>query len=148
MNAPLLQPHATQLLAERIPLEGTGAVDVDRQRAVVAALKAFLPEHCVLWREEDTRPYECDGLTMYRQLPMIVALPETEEQVAGIARACGLKVVAFEEARNVIHQGAGPHFVVVKVEAEKIPLVLPPREGALLKARFRRAVLGPNADLD
>jgi len=48
----------------------------------------------------------------------------------------------------VIYQGAGPHFVVVKVEAEKIPLVLPPREGALLKARFRRAVLGPNADLD
>lgn len=68
--------------------------------------------------------------------------------LAGIARACGLKVVVFEEARNVIYQGVGPHFVVVKVEAEKIPLVLPPREGALLKARFRRAVLGPNADLD
>jgi thiamine pyrophosphate-dependent acetolactate synthase large subunit-like protein len=66
--------------------------------------------------------------------------------LAGIARACGLKVVAFDEARNAIHQGAGPHFVAVKVEAEKIPLVLPPREGALLKARFRRALLGPNAD--
>ena len=68
--------------------------------------------------------------------------------LAGVARACGLKIVAFEEARDAIHQGAGPHFVVVKVEAEKIPLVLPPREGALLKARFRRALLGPNADLD
>ena len=45
MNAPLPQRHAPQLLAERIPLEGTGAVDVERQRAVVAALKAFLPEH-------------------------------------------------------------------------------------------------------
>ncbi|HEX6414688.1 MAG TPA: thiamine pyrophosphate-dependent enzyme [Burkholderiales bacterium] len=68
--------------------------------------------------------------------------------LAGIARACGLKVVAFEKARNVIYQGVGPHFVVVKVEAEKIPLVLPPREGALLKARFRRALLGPNADVE
>ena len=36
----------------------------------------------------------------------------------------------------------GPHFAAVKVDAEKIPLVLPPREGALLKARFRRALLG------
>jgi len=35
---------------------------------------------------------------------------------------------------------------VIKVQAEKIPLVLPPREGALLKARFRRALLGPEAD--
>ena len=35
----------------------------------------------MLYEEEDTRPYECDGLTAYRQLPMVVALPETEEQV-------------------------------------------------------------------
>ncbi len=76
------------MLGERIPLEGTGAVDVERQRAVVAALRTFLPDHCILWREEDTRPYECDGLTLYRQVPMVVALPETEEQVARIARTC------------------------------------------------------------
>jgi glycolate oxidase len=101
MNAPLPQPRAPQLLAERIPLEGTGAIDVDRQRAVVAALKSFLPERCVLWREEDTRPYECDGLTMYRQLPMIVALPETEDQVARIARVC------YEMQVPVVPRGAG-----------------------------------------
>ena len=62
------------MLSERIPLEGAGPVDVERQRAVVARLRSFLPDHCVLWREEDTRPYECDGLTLYRQLPMVVAL--------------------------------------------------------------------------
>jgi len=101
MNAPLPSPHAPRLLADLIPLDGTGAVDVDRQREVVAALKAFLPEHCVLWREEDTRPYECDGLTMYRQLPMIVALPETEEQVARIARTC------FEMQVPIVPRGAG-----------------------------------------
>jgi glycolate oxidase len=86
MNAPLL--NAPKMLAERIPLEGTGAVDLERQRAVVAALKDFLPEHCILWREEDTRPYECDGLTLYRQVPMVVALPETDDQVARIVRTC------------------------------------------------------------
>ena len=76
------------------------AFDVERQRAVVAALKAFLPERCVLWREEDTRPYECDGLTMYRQLPMVVALPETENQVAHIARVC------FEMQVPIVPRGA------------------------------------------
>ncbi len=47
---------------------------------------------------------------------------------------------------KVIHSQPGPSFAAVKVVAEKIPLVLPPREGALLKARFRRALLGPSAD--
>ena len=89
------------MLAERIPLEGTGAVDVERQRAVVAALRTFLPDHCILWREEDTRPYECDGLTLYRQVPMVVALPETEEQVSRIARTC------FELDVPIVPRGAG-----------------------------------------
>ena len=48
---------------------------------LVEALSAALPSHCVLFREEDTRPYECDGLSLYRALPAVVALPETEEQV-------------------------------------------------------------------
>jgi glycolate oxidase len=89
------------MLGERIPLEGTGAVDIERQRTVVAALRTFLPDHCILWREEDTRPYECDGLTLYRQVPMVVALPETEEQVARIARAC------FDLDVPIVPRGAG-----------------------------------------
>jgi glycolate oxidase len=99
MNAP--RTLAPPLLAERIPLEGTGAVDVARQRAVVAALRGFLPDHCILWRDEDTRPYECDGLTLYRQLPMVVALPETEEQVARIVRTC------FDMEVPIVPRGAG-----------------------------------------
>jgi thiamine pyrophosphate-dependent acetolactate synthase large subunit-like protein len=62
--------------------------------------------------------------------------------LAAVARGCGLKVCAYE----AIHRQSGPSFAAVKVVAEKIPLVLPPREGALLKARFRRALLGPDAD--
>jgi glycolate oxidase len=99
MNAPRTIPP--KMLGERIPLEGTGAVDIERQRAVVAALRTFLPDHCILWREEDTRPYECDGLTLYRQVPMVVALPETEEQVARIARTC------FDLDVPIVPRGAG-----------------------------------------
>lgn len=48
--------------------------------------------------------------------------------------------------RKMVYEEAGPNFAQVKVIAEKIPLVLPPREGALLKARFRRALNGASAD--
>ena len=85
MNAPAdLKP---QTLAERIPLDGTGAVDAARQRDVVRALRGILPEHALLYREEETRPYECDGLTLYRQLPMIVALPETKRRWSRSSRS-------------------------------------------------------------
>ncbi|MEW5863543.1 MAG: FAD-linked oxidase C-terminal domain-containing protein [Pseudomonadota bacterium] len=72
-----------------------------RQREVVRALRAFLPERAVLWREEDTRPYECDGLTAYRELPMVVALPETEAQVQKILQTCS------EMQVPVVPRGAG-----------------------------------------
>jgi thiamine pyrophosphate-dependent acetolactate synthase large subunit-like protein len=75
--------------------------------------------------------------------------------LAGVARACGFgdarTLTRAEEIgalRAVIHERRGPNFAVVKVLAEKLPLVLPPRDGALLKARFRRAVLGEAADLE
>jgi len=65
-----------------------------------------------------------------------------------VARACGLRSLPKEidALREGIYQQPGPNFAAIKVTAEKIPLVLPPREGALLKARFRRALLGPGAD--
>ena len=73
--------------------------------------------------------------------------------LAGVAKACLFKssvVVTREEElsslKKCIHEKPGPHFAAVKVVAEKLPLVLPPREGALLKARFRRALLGDSAD--
>jgi glycolate oxidase len=59
-----------------------------RQREAVAALSAVLPAHALLWQSEDTTPYECDGLTAYRQRPLVVALPETEAQVAAVLKAC------------------------------------------------------------
>ena len=67
-----------------------GAALPERQREVAQALRAFLLARAVLFEEEDTRPYECDGLTAYRQVPMVVALPETDEQVDPISYAPSL----------------------------------------------------------
>ena len=77
------------------------AVDLTRQSAVAAALRAFLPEPAVLWETEDVRPYECDGLSAYRQVPMVVALPDTEDDVCRILRAC------HELRVPVVARGAG-----------------------------------------
>jgi glycolate oxidase len=63
-------------------------IDNERKLAVVAALRAVLPDACVLHDAEDTRPYECDGLAAYRQLPMIVTLPQDESQVLAILNIC------------------------------------------------------------
>jgi glycolate oxidase len=67
-----------------------------RRETVVAALRRIVPGEGVIAHERELRPYESDGLTAYRQLPMVVVLPETTAQVSEILRYChaeGLKVV-------------------------------------------------------
>ena len=75
--------------------------------------------------------------------------------LAAVAKACGFLTTKRVSARSqlaalrtAIHRTPGPLFAQVKVVAEKIPLVLPPRDGGLLKSRFRKALLGEGADLD
>jgi glycolate oxidase len=72
-----------------------------RQQEVVEALHSVLPADAVLYTPEDTTPYECDGLTAYRQRPLCVVLPETEAQVQAVLRTChALRV-------PVVARGAG-----------------------------------------
>ena len=78
---------------------------------LAARLKAILPTHCLLIDEEDLRPYECDGLTAYRELPLAVCLPENEVQVVEVLRTChhlGVPVVA-RGAGTGLSGGAMPH---------------------------------------
>jgi len=77
------------------------SLSLSRRHEVARALREFLPARAVLFDEEDTRPYECDGLTAYRQLPMVVALPETEEQVRRTLQVCSSMNVP------VVPRGAG-----------------------------------------
>jgi len=68
---------------------------------VHAQLAAILPPSALLTSAEETRPYECDGLSLYRERAAAVALPETEAQVVAILKRC-------HEARvPVVARGAG-----------------------------------------
>ena len=82
-----------------------------RQAEVVAALSAALPREIILFRQEDTVPYECDGLTAYRASPLVVVLPDCEHQVAATLRIChnmGVPIVA-RGAGTGLSGGATPH---------------------------------------
>ncbi|MEN9397041.1 MAG: hypothetical protein RLZ81_1571, partial [Pseudomonadota bacterium] len=89
MNAPLPSSQAEILQRN------------ERQAHVVQALQAVMPAHALLWQREDTTPYECDGLTAYRERPLVVALPETSEQVQALLRTCHAMDVP------VVARGAG-----------------------------------------
>jgi FAD/FMN-containing dehydrogenases len=69
---------------------------IARRAEIVAALRAIVPGEGVLDGAVALKPYESDGLTAYRQPPLVVVLPETVEQVAAVLRYChgaGVKVV-------------------------------------------------------
>ncbi|ALJ34791.1 FAD-binding protein [Azospirillum brasilense] len=78
----------------RMPAPDDGVIA--RRREIIAALRAIVPGEGVIADESELRAYECDGLTAYRQLPMVVVLPSTTEQVSWVLRTCkemGVKVV-------------------------------------------------------
>jgi len=81
--------------------ERSQGIDPRRQQAVATALRRVLPAESVLFEAEDTQPYECDGLTAYRRVPMVVALPETEAQVQRVLQICHAMDVP------VVPRGAG-----------------------------------------
>nr|WP_298103525.1 FAD-linked oxidase C-terminal domain-containing protein [uncultured Shinella sp.] len=67
-----------------------------RRDQIVAALRKIVPGEGVISEAAELRPYESDGLTAYRQPPMVVVLPDTVEQVSAVLRWChaqGVKVV-------------------------------------------------------
>jgi glycolate oxidase len=92
--------------------------------ALLAALGNILPATAILTATEDTRPYECDGLTLFREQPQAVLLPETEGQVIGILKLC-------HAARlPVVARGAGTGLSGG---------ALPDRNGVILSlAKFKR----------
>jgi glycolate oxidase len=71
------------------------------KQEIIKALLDILPGEAVLFEEEDLHPYECDGLSAYRRLPMVVALPGTVEQVQQVLAFCSRNDVA------VVARGAG-----------------------------------------
>jgi glycolate oxidase len=102
------------------------APDPDRSAALVAALRAALPAHCVLAGVEQTRPYECDGLSAFRQLPVAVCLPENEQQVQQALRICrehDVPVVARGSGTS-LSGGAMPHASGVVLSLARLNRIL------------------------
>jgi glycolate oxidase len=99
-------------------------IDTVEKQSLIDSLQAFLPTASVLHREEELRPYECDGLLAYRQVPLAAVLPETIEQVQHILRLCSARKVP------VVARGAG-----TGLSGGALPLA----EGVLLSlAKFNR----------
>ena len=108
------------------PIDPSVLERAERQRQVVTALEPLLPEGGLLWTPEDTTPYECDGLTAYRQRPLAVALPETEDQVRAVLRAChALNVpVVARGAGTGLSGGAMPHALGVTLSLARFNRIL------------------------
>src|SRR5258708_20064348 len=95
--------------------------------SVHAQFAAILPPAALLTSAEDTRPYECDGLTLFRERPAAVLLPENEAQVVAILKAC------FEARIPVVARGAGtslsggalPHPPASLLPLPHFPTILP-----------------------
>ncbi|MBY0411518.1 MAG: FAD-binding protein [Burkholderiaceae bacterium] len=97
-----------------------------RQAEVVQALGRVVPAHALLWHAEDTTPYECDGLTAYRQRPLVVCLPETYDEVQAVLKACyQLQVpVVARGAGTGLSGGAMPHALGVTMSLAKFNRIL------------------------
>ena len=74
---------------------------ISRRRDIAEALRAIVPGEGVIVDEDERRAYESDGLTAYKQLPLIVVLPETTDQVSQVLRHC------FEAGVKIVPRGAG-----------------------------------------
>ncbi|HXR51441.1 MAG TPA: FAD-linked oxidase C-terminal domain-containing protein [Steroidobacteraceae bacterium] len=95
-----------------------------KREAIVRGLSALLPPGALLATEEETRPWECDGLTLLRQRPLAVAMPATETELKDVLRFCANGRIP------VVPRGAG-----TGLAGSALPLA----DGLLLSmARFNR----------
>lgn len=109
--------------ANGIPSTTLSAVDFD---GFLQRLAGRVPAHCILTRSEDTRPYECDGLSLYRELPPVVILPEDEAQVIEVVQACrafNIPIVP-RGAGTGLSGGATPHPAGVVLGVSKLNRIL------------------------
>jgi glycolate oxidase len=98
---------------------------------LLAALAEALPPHCLVAEEEECRPYECDGLSAYRQTPLAVVIPENEQQLIETLKIC------HRFGAPVVPRGAGTGLSGG---------ALPHRDGILLSLARLKAILSVDPD--
>ena len=124
MNAPERAVHPVE--SEQRWSDVTATLEPSRRDAPVSALASTLPVGSLLSRTEQTRPYECDGLSAFRQLPVAVCLPETEDQVQQVLRLCrehDVPVVA-RGAGTSLSGGSMPHGAGVVLSLARLNRIL------------------------
>jgi len=95
-------------------------------QAVVEALRTLLPADAVLSSQQELHPYECDGLTAFRQIPLAVALPRTEAEVREVLLTCrehDVPVIA-RGAGTGLSGGAMPHPCSVVLSLARLNRIL------------------------
>ncbi len=120
-STPLQSPPMTQSTTSASVIDTSSL-----QAKVVQALQRVMPAHALLWHAEDTTPFECDGLTAYRQRPLVVALPETYQQVQDVLKTChamNIPVVA-RGAGTGLSGGAMPNALGVTLSMAKFNRIL------------------------
>jgi glycolate oxidase len=123
---PAAAPEASHPHPAGEPTPGDIAAQRARRGEVARALAKILPPDCLLSREEELTPYECDGLAAYRQQPLLVALPRTEEQVRTVVHACrALRVpIVARGAGTGLSGGALPHGAGVLLSLARLDRIL------------------------
>jgi len=102
------------------------SLSLEKRAALIGALRGVLASEYVLFEEEDVKPYECDGLSAYRQVPAIVVLPGSEDEVREILRIChqhGVPVVA-RGAGTGLSGGALPNCAGVLLSLSRFMRIL------------------------
>lgn len=131
--------------------ENTEAKSSISNEALIKALKTFLPDESVLSENEDLKPYECDGLSAYRALPLAVVLPKNIGQVQAILKLC------YQHQVPVVARGAGtglsggalPHTQGILLSLAKFKNILninPQRRTARVQPGVRNLAISQAAD--
>ena len=113
---------------------------------LVAQLTAVLPPASLLHEREDLKPFECDGMTAYQRLPLMVALPENEDEVRQVLRICHMNgvPVVFRGAGTGLSGGALPYaqgLLLVMAKMKQIVAIDPVARMARVQPGVRNAAI-------
>ena len=110
-------------IIDKIPLATQPKIN---KAHLVERLGKVLPNSSLLHKREELKPFECDGMTAYRKVPLVTALPETEEQVIDILKICSAEgvPVVFRGAGTGLSGGAIPCETGVLLGLSKLNKIL------------------------
>ncbi|KSV73578.1 FAD-binding oxidoreductase [Ensifer adhaerens] len=89
------------MIAEQIRFLPPREAVIANRKSILADLASLLPPDCLVHEARELVPFETDAFVSYRQLPLVVVLPRTTEQVAAVTRYC------YKNGIPIVPRGAG-----------------------------------------